>query len=205
MDVHLELGIQRLLDLKPSNVEMTTFVTCVEDHGPSVEDDLELKSGGGCENWVGGSKSRAAYRLRGSSQGNFSKVLGVHEVWSRLGSSGTCAEKGVRTSQRNGVAQFGSLLLSPEEVFTLVVNAEAPSRASSTHQRNLRLSNTILGSEVRGLESRILGDLRNLVQLEFGDLGGDEREEDEERCEVLHGGRGRARWADAVTAEGSTL
>ena len=38
------------------------------------------------------------------------------------------------------------------------------------------------------------GRLRNLVELEFGDLGGDEREENEERCEVLHGGgRGKAR------------
>jgi hypothetical protein len=44
----------------------------------------------------------------------------------------------------------------------------------------LRLSDTILGSEVRGLEGRILRGLRNLVQLEFEDLGGDEREEDEE-------------------------
>jgi len=80
MDVHLELGIQRLLDLKPKNVEMTAFVTGAGNHGPSVEDDLELNSGRGCENWVGGSKIRAAYRLRRSSQGNFSKVLGVHEV-----------------------------------------------------------------------------------------------------------------------------
>jgi hypothetical protein len=87
---------------------------------------------------------------------------------------------------------LGSLLLGPEEVFTLVVNAEAPSRATSTHQWELRLSDTILGSEVRGLESGILGNLRNLVQLEFGDLGGDEREEDEEGGEVLHsGGRGK--------------
>ena len=76
------------------------------------------------------------------------------------------------------MAQLGSLPLSPEEVFTLVVN---------THQRNLGPGNTILGSEVRDLESGVLGDLRNLVQFEPGDLGGDEGNEDEERGEILHG------------------
>ena len=84
------------------------------------------------------------------------------------------------TSQRNGVTGLPSVLLGPEEVFALVVNAKAPSRATSTHQWKLRLSSTILGSEVRGFEDRVLGDLRNLVELEFGDLGGGEGEEDEE-------------------------
>ena len=78
------------------------------------------------------------------------------------------------------MAMLGGIFLGPEEVFALVVDAKAPSRAASTHQRKLRLSNTILGSEVRGLESRILGDLRNLVQFKFGDLGGGEGEENEE-------------------------
>jgi len=50
MDVHLELGIQRLLDLKPKDIEMTASVTGAEDHGPCIQDDLELGSGGGCEN-----------------------------------------------------------------------------------------------------------------------------------------------------------
>ena len=79
MDVHLELGIQRLLDLKRQNVEMTTSVTYAEDDGPSVEDDLELQLGA-VENRVNRSKTKATYGLRGSSQGNFSKVLGVHKV-----------------------------------------------------------------------------------------------------------------------------
>ena len=78
------------------------------------------------------------------------------------------------------MTRLGGLFLGPEEVSILVVNAKTPSRTASTHQRKLRLSSPILGSEVRSLESRILGDLRNLVQLEFGDLSGDEREEDEE-------------------------
>ena len=78
------------------------------------------------------------------------------------------------------MAQLGSLLLSPKQVFTLVANAKTPSKAASTHQWKLRLSNAILGSEVRSLKSGILGDLGNLVQLKFGDLGGGEREEDEE-------------------------
>ena len=42
MDVHLELGIQRLLDLRWTNDEMTTSVTEAGSHGPSVKDDLEL-------------------------------------------------------------------------------------------------------------------------------------------------------------------
>jgi len=86
------------------------------------------------------------------------------------------------------VARFGGVVLCPEEVFTLVVNAEAPSEATSTHQRKLGLGDTILGGEVRGLENRILGYLRNLVKLEFDDLSGGEGEEDEEGGEVLHGG-----------------
>ena len=81
-----------------------------------------------------------------------------------------------------------SLILGPEKVLSLVVNAKTPSRATSTHQWGLRLSDTILGSEVRGLESGALGNLRNLVQLEPGNLGGGERKENEERGEVLHGG-----------------
>jgi len=89
------------------------------------------------------------------------------------------------------VTRLGSLLLGPKEVFTLIVDTEAPPGTTSTHQRRLRLSDSILGSEVRGLESGILGDLRNLVQLESGDLSSNERKEDEEGGEVLHGGRGR--------------
>ena len=46
MDVHLELGIQRLLDLEPTDDEMTTSVTDTENNGPSVEDDLELQREG---------------------------------------------------------------------------------------------------------------------------------------------------------------
>ena len=42
MDVHLELGIQRLLDLKPTNAEMTASVTDAGYHGPCIEDNLEL-------------------------------------------------------------------------------------------------------------------------------------------------------------------
>jgi hypothetical protein len=41
MDVHLELGIQRLLDLSATNVQMTSGIGA-ENHGPSIEDDLEL-------------------------------------------------------------------------------------------------------------------------------------------------------------------
>jgi hypothetical protein len=47
MDVHLELGIQRLLDLKPTNVEMMALSVSAEDHGPCIEDDLELRVGRG--------------------------------------------------------------------------------------------------------------------------------------------------------------
>ena len=96
------------------------------------------------------------------------------------------------------MVQLGSLLLSPEQVVTLVVDAEASSRAASTHQWKLRLGNAILGSEVRSFESGVPGDLRDLVELEFGDLGGNEREEDEERCEVLHGGGRRKARAGRV-------
>ena len=42
MDVHLELGIQRLLDLQPAHDEMTTSTTNAGNHGPSVKDDLKL-------------------------------------------------------------------------------------------------------------------------------------------------------------------
>ena len=83
--------------------------------------------------------------------------------------------------------QLGGLR-SPEEIFTLIVDVEAPSRAAGAHDWNLRLGSTILRSEVCSLEDRILGNLRNLAQLESGDLGSDEGEEDEERGEVLHGG-----------------
>lgn len=41
MDVHLELGIHRLLDLRAHD-EMTTSVTEAGNHGPGVEDHLEL-------------------------------------------------------------------------------------------------------------------------------------------------------------------
>ena len=58
-------------------------------------------------------------------------------------------------------------------------NAEVAFRATSTHQWEFMLGNAILGSEVCDLEGRILGNARNLVQFEFGNLGGDEREEDE--------------------------
>ena len=71
-------------------------------------------------------------------------------------------------------------VLCPEKVSILVVNAKTPSGAASTHQRKLRLGSPILRSEVCGLEGGVLGDLRNLVQLEFGDLCGDEGEEDEQ-------------------------
>jgi len=42
MDVHLELGIQRLLELKPTNDEMPASVTYAGNNGPRVEDHLEL-------------------------------------------------------------------------------------------------------------------------------------------------------------------
>jgi hypothetical protein len=88
------------------------------------------------------------------------------------------------------VTSLNNLLLSPEKVVTLVVNTETPSRAARAHERKLRLSDAILGSEVCRLEERVVGNLRNLVKFEFGNLCGDERKEDEERGEVLHGGRG---------------
>jgi len=84
MDVHFELGIQRLLDLKPTNNEMMASVTYAENNGPCVEDDLELQTGGGCENWSVGVKRETPYVLRGSSQRDFSKILGVHKIWSRV-------------------------------------------------------------------------------------------------------------------------
>ena len=86
------------------------------------------------------------------------------------------------------VTRPGGIVLGPEEVFALVVDAKAPSGAASTHNRNLRLGTAILRSQVCSLENRVLRNLRNLVQLEFGDLGGGEGEEDEEGGEVLHGG-----------------
>lgn len=57
MDVHLELGIHRLLDLTPKKIEMTASVKGEKNHGPCIENNLELESGGGCENWVDGSKT----------------------------------------------------------------------------------------------------------------------------------------------------
>jgi len=42
MDVHLELGIQRLLELKPTTDEMMASMTHAENNGPCVEDNLEL-------------------------------------------------------------------------------------------------------------------------------------------------------------------
>jgi len=42
MDVHFELGTQRLLDLKATNDELMASVTYAENNGPCVEDDLEL-------------------------------------------------------------------------------------------------------------------------------------------------------------------
>ena len=56
MDVHLELGIQRLLDLT-RKIEITASVTDAKNHGPCIKNDLELESGGGCENWAEGSKT----------------------------------------------------------------------------------------------------------------------------------------------------
>ena len=88
MDVHFELGIQRLLDLKPTTDEMMASVTYAENNGPCVEDDLELWAGGGCENWLAGVKRETPYVLWGSSQRDFSKILGVHKIWWRLGSHG---------------------------------------------------------------------------------------------------------------------
>ena len=80
MDVHLELGTQRLLDLKPTNDEMMTSVTYAENNGPCVEYDLELWAGGGCENWLAEVKRETPYVLWGSSQRDFSKILGVHKI-----------------------------------------------------------------------------------------------------------------------------
>ena len=131
-------------------------------------------------------KGKIPYGLRGSPKRYFCKVLTFHKVWLRLGSCSGLAAEG-HTSQRNSMNRLGGLR-SPEEIFTLIVDVEAPSRAAGAHDWNLRLGNTILRSEVCSLEDRVLGNLRNLAQLESGDLGSDEGEEDEERGEVLHGG-----------------
>lgn len=56
MDVHLVLGTQRLLDLNATNVEMTSEIGA-GDHGPSIEDDLELSQERGCENRAYGGKA----------------------------------------------------------------------------------------------------------------------------------------------------
>ena len=85
------------------------------------------------------------------------------------------------------MTRLGGPFLNPVTVFTTLGSAEVLFRATSTHQWKLMLGNAILGSEVCGLEGRIPGNARKLVQLEFGNLGGNEREEDEERGEVLHG------------------
>ena len=42
MDVHLALGIQRLLDLTPKIFEMTASVNGGKNHGPCIENNLEL-------------------------------------------------------------------------------------------------------------------------------------------------------------------
>ena len=76
MDVHLELGIQKLLDLKPKNLKMPAH----DRYGPCIEDDLKLQQGRGCEKWAGGGKTGATYRLWWGSQGDFSEVLCVHKV-----------------------------------------------------------------------------------------------------------------------------
>jgi hypothetical protein len=56
-----------------------------------------------------------------------------------------------------------SVLLCPKEIIILVVNAKAPSIASGAEERSLGLCDTILGSEVGGLEEKVLGNFRNLV------------------------------------------
>ena len=91
-----------------------------------------------------------------------------------------CFNGGEHTGQWDVVA---TVLLGPE----VVLNAEAPSNAASANQWKLVLGDTILGSEVCNLKGRIPGSSGDLVQLEFGDLGRNEREEDEEQGEVLHG------------------
>lgn len=65
MDVHLVLGIQRLLDLNTTDVEMAASKVGADNHGPCIEDDLELRSGGGCENWFVGSKTEVNLRTAG--------------------------------------------------------------------------------------------------------------------------------------------
>jgi hypothetical protein len=71
MDVHLLLGIQRLLDLNATNDEMTALQVGAEKHGPCIEDDLELLSGGGCEGWVIGGKTEANLRIAGETLERF--------------------------------------------------------------------------------------------------------------------------------------
>lgn len=73
MDVHFELGIQRLLDLKATNDEMMALQVSAENHGPRIEDDLELRSGGGCENWVVGGKAEANLRTAGETLKKFQR------------------------------------------------------------------------------------------------------------------------------------
>ena len=80
MDVHLELGIQRLLELKPTNGEMMACVTYTENNGPCVKDYFELWAGWGCENWFAGVEREKAYVLRGSSQRDFREILRIHKV-----------------------------------------------------------------------------------------------------------------------------
>ena len=71
MDVHLVLGTQRLLDLNATNIEMRASEVDAENHGPGIEDDLELLSGGGCENWAVGSKTGVGLRTAGESPKRF--------------------------------------------------------------------------------------------------------------------------------------
>lgn len=78
--MHLLLGTQRLLDLNATNVEMATSRIDAENYGPSIKDNLELRSGGGCEYWADGGKAEEAYRLRRGPQRDFSKILSVHKV-----------------------------------------------------------------------------------------------------------------------------
>lgn len=49
------------------------------------------------------------------------------------------------------------------------------SGAAYTHEWHLRLSDIILGNEVRSHQSKTLRNLGNAVQLESGNLGGDKR------------------------------
>ena len=76
MDVHLELGIQRLLDLNGTNDEMMALQVGAENYGPCIEDDLELRSGGGCESWVVGGKTEANLRTAGETLKKFQRNTG---------------------------------------------------------------------------------------------------------------------------------